>query len=105
MIDFDGILNAAVSSTLGDADEIVYLPKAGGQFPVNGVFTEITGRAYGSDGEPEANIIVATLGLQVSQLPGDPVQNDAVAVNGVRYVVKDADFDGLGWAYLDLGRT
>lgn len=100
MIDFDGTLNAAISSALGDEVPVTY---GGAAKPVLGIFTLITDRVFGDDGTPDANITVATLGLQVSQLPSPPQQSDIVQVNGVQYVVKDASFDGLGWAYLDLG--
>ncbi|MFM0270102.1 hypothetical protein PQQ59_05925 [Paraburkholderia aspalathi] len=107
MIDFDGTLNAAISSTLGDEVQIVYFGQPDVGTPIEGVFTLITDRVYGEDGTPDANITVATLGLQVSQLPFTPQQSQIVHITkaGVtsNYVVKDASFDGLGWAYLDLG--
>lgn len=111
MIDFDGTLNAAISSTVGDEVPIVYFLQPGVGTPIRGVFTLITGRTFGDDGTPDANIVVATLGLQISQLPAPPHQNNTVLVGpspdgrfgAETYVVKDAAFDGLGWAYLDLG--
>lgn len=107
MIDFDGTLNAAISSTLGDEVQIVYFTRPGVGTPIAGVFTLITDRVFGEDGTPEANIIVATLGLQLSQLPSAPLQSQTVEITKgdvtSSYVVKDASFDGLGWVYLDLG--
>ncbi|PXW23405.1 head-tail joining protein [Paraburkholderia caballeronis] len=103
MIDFDGTLNAAIESTLGDEKTVVYLPRAGGSIPVLAIFTLITDHVLGDDGDAPANIAVATLGLRVSQLPVPPAQSDSVLVGATTYVVKDVDFDGLGWAYLDLG--
>jgi hypothetical protein len=102
MIDFDGTLNAAISATLGDEMPVTYV-RGGVSKPVLGIFTLITDETLGEDGTPDANITVATLGLQVSQLPSPPQQSDTATVNGANYVVKDASFDGLGWAYLDLG--
>jgi hypothetical protein len=103
VIDFDGTLNAAISSTLGDQVSVVYFLQPGVGLPILGIFTLITAHTFSEDGTADANITVATLGLQVSQLPSAPRQSDTVAVNGASYVVKDASFDGLGWAYLDLG--
>jgi hypothetical protein len=107
VIDFDGTLNAAISSTLGDEVQIVYFTQQGVGTPIDGVFTLITDRVFGEDGTPDANIIVAMLGLQLSQLPSAPQQSQTVQITkaGLQstYVVKDASFDGLGWVYLDLG--
>ncbi len=106
-IDFDGTLNAAISATLGDEVEIVYFAQPGVGIPVTGVFTLITDHILVEDGSADANITVATLGLQLSQLASAPQQSQTVQVTraGVQssYVVKDVSFDGLGWAYLDLG--
>ncbi|MBN3852005.1 hypothetical protein G3N59_01305 [Paraburkholderia sp. Ac-20340] len=109
MIDFDGTLNDAISATLGDETPIVFLPKAGGSFPgITGVFTQITDHIFDADGEPDANITVATLGAQTSQFSAlnapVPVQSDRFQIGGVAYVVKDVAVDGLGWAYIDLGK-
>ncbi|AJW99221.1 hypothetical protein BM43_3207 [Burkholderia gladioli] len=103
MIDFDGTLNAAISAALGDQVPIIYLPQSGTSVPVLGIFTLITDHTFGEDGTADANITVATLGLQVSQLPSAPQQSDRAQVGAVTYVVKDVAHDGLEWAYLDLG--
>lgn len=102
MIDFDGTLNAAISETLGDEQPIVYSPQSGGSTTILGVFTLITGRVFEDDETPEANITVATLGLQVSQLALPPKQGDTVEVGTTAYAVNDVGEDGLGWAYLKL---
>lgn len=103
MIDFDKTLNSAISRAFGGKDEIFCLSGVGTAKQIEGVFTLITDHTYGAEGEAEANIVVATLGLQVSQLPRPPVQSDSYRINGRFYVVKDVSFDGLGWAYMDLG--
>jgi hypothetical protein len=103
VIDFDGTLNAAISSALGDQVPVLYFLQPGVGTPVLGIFTLITDHTFGEDGTPDANITVATLGMQVSQLPSTPRQSDTVQVGSATYVVKDAAFDGLGWVYLDLG--
>lgn len=102
MIDFDGTLNAAISETLGDAEPIVYGPQSGGSTPILGVFTLITGRVFDDAGTPDANVTVATLGFQVSQLASLPLQGDTVEVGATAYAVQDVSEDGLGWAYLKL---
>jgi hypothetical protein len=102
VIDFDGTLNAAISETLGDQVPVTYTPPGGSAIPVLGVFTLITDTLFGDDGTPEENITVATLGLQVSQLPAVPVQGGTVTANGTAYAVGNVDEDGLGWAYLKL---
>jgi hypothetical protein len=102
MIDFDGTLNAAITSTLGDATALTYAPPGGSPIPVEGVFTLITDTLFGDDGTPEENITVATLGLQVSQLHAVPVKGGTVTANGTAYAVGNVDEDGLGWAYLKL---
>ncbi|WP_321904392.1 head-tail joining protein [Paraburkholderia tropica] len=108
MIDFDGTLNDAISATLGDETAVTFLPKGGGSFPVLGIFTLITDYTLDANGEADANITVATLGMQVSQLTSRgaaaPAQSDGVLAAAVSYVVKDVQFDGLGWAYMDLGK-
>lgn len=103
MIDFDSTLNAAISAALGDELPIRYFLQAGVGTPIQGVFTRITGRTFLEDGKPDANITVATLGFQISQLSSRPRQGQTVQVGDELFVVKDASFDGLGWAYLDLG--
>lgn len=106
MIDFDGTLNAAVSEVLGDEVTIVYAPQSGGSTPILGVFTLITGRVFEEDGTPEANVTVATLGFQTSQLEEAPLQGDGAAITAkgvtTAYVANDVSIDGLGWAYLKL---
>jgi hypothetical protein len=107
MIDFDGTLNAAISEVLGDEVTIVYRPQSGGSTQILGVFTLITGRVFEEDGTPDANVTVATLGFQVSQLDVDPLQDDTVAITAASdgttvYAVNDVSGDGLGWAYLKL---
>ncbi|HEX8029063.1 MAG TPA: hypothetical protein VF491_11405, partial [Vicinamibacterales bacterium] len=79
-----------------------YSPQSGGSTTILGVFTLITGRVFEDDETPEANITVATLGLQVSQLALAPKQGDTVAVGTTTYAVNDVGEDGLGWAYLKL---
>lgn len=103
MIDFDGTLNAAISAALGDDVPIVYFLQPGVGTPIAGVFTLITAKTFDQEGTPDANITVATLGFQLSQLPSPPRQSNTVQVGMETYVVKDAEFDGLGWVYLDLG--
>ncbi|WP_175760544.1 head-tail joining protein [Burkholderia anthina] len=108
MIDFDGTLNAAISATLGDERPVVFLPKGGGSFSgLLGVFTLITDHIFDESGDAQANITVATLGMQASQFVAlgalTPVQSDSFQVGGVAYVVKDVAVDGLGWLYMDLG--
>ncbi|RKE35291.1 hypothetical protein B0G76_1352 [Paraburkholderia sp. BL23I1N1] len=100
MIDFDGTLNAAISTVLGDEVPIAF---PGVSTPVLGIFSLITDHIFSEEGVASANITVATLGLQVSQLPAPPQQGIVVQINGASYVVKDIAVDGLGWAYLDLG--
>ncbi|PRF79659.1 hypothetical protein C6Q12_03930 [Burkholderia multivorans] len=108
MIDFDGTLNAAISATLGDERAVTFRPKGGGAFPgLLGVFTLITDHIFDENGDAQANINVATLGMQASQFAvkgiGSPVQSDVFVIDGVSYVVKDVSIDGLGWLYMDLG--
>jgi hypothetical protein len=100
VIDFDGTLNAAIGKALGDEVPIAF---PGVSTPVLGIFTQITDHIFSEEGGAPANITVATLGLQVSQLPAPPQQGIVVQINGANYVVKDVSVDGLGWAYLDLG--
>jgi hypothetical protein len=109
MIDFDGTLNAAISATLGDEMPIVFLPKDGGSFAgLLGIFTQITEHTFDEAGEAQANITVATLGMQASQFAAlgapMPEQSDTFQVSGIAYVVKDAAIDGLGWLTMDLGK-
>jgi hypothetical protein len=102
MIDFDGTLNAAISSTLGDAIALTYTPPAGLAIPIEGVFTLISDTLFDESGSPDENITVATLGLQVSQLPAVPVKGGVVTAGDTAYAVGNVDEDGLGWAYLKL---
>lgn len=103
MIDFDGTLNAAISSMLGDEMSIAYLPQgASSPTTVLGVFTLITDEQFDDDGTPNENISVATLGLQTSQLASAPAKGDTVTIGGTVYAVGNVNDDGLGWAYLDL---
>lgn len=106
MIDFDGTLNAAISEVLGDQVTIMYVSQSGASTPILGVFTLITGRVFEEEDTPEANVTVATLGFQTSQLASPPLQGDTVQITAgtvtTAYAANDVAIDGLGWAYLKL---
>ena len=76
--------------------EITYLPEAGGQAVIRGVFEAAR------EAEEMAPGVYAVLFVKLSHLPGAPQRGDVVAVDGVRYKVFDIEADASGAAVLRL---
>jgi hypothetical protein len=78
---------------------IVYLPKAGGQIAVQGI--------YQREAEPEETSpgVYAVLFVRQADLPSPPARGDEVEIGTERYSVFDIDADAEGGAVLRLRRV
>lgn len=79
--------------------EITYLPEAGGQAAICGVF-EATREA-----EDAAPGVYAVLFVRLADLPGAPQRGDEVEVDAVRYKVFEIEADTSGSAVLRLRKV
>jgi hypothetical protein len=79
--------------------EITYLPEAGGQAAICGVF-EATREA-----EDAAPGVYAVLFVRQADLPSAPNRGDEVEVDGVRYKVFEIEADSSGSAVLRLRKV
>jgi hypothetical protein len=90
-------LNAAVVETFGRA--VLYLPEAGGETPIRGVFQPAREAEDSSPG------VYAVLFVRLANLPAAPVRGDEVDIGGVRYKVFDIEADSEGAAVLRLRKA
>ena len=94
--------NSAVNAAFGEP--AIYTPVSGETpYPVSGVFDEAFLELVVVDGT-QVQTVQPTLGLQLSQLRADPVQDDQLTIvrTGESYVVREPRPDGHGWCRLML---
>jgi hypothetical protein len=90
-------LDAAVVKTFGR--EVLYLPEAGGEVPIRGVFQPAREAEDASPG------VYAVLFVRLADLPAAPARGDEVEIGGVRYKVFDIEVDPEGAGVLKLRKT
>jgi hypothetical protein len=76
--------------------DVLFLPEAGGQSSVRGIFQRTVEAEDASPG------VYAVLFVRSSDLPAAPQRGDEVEVSGARYKVWDVDADPEGGALLRL---
>jgi hypothetical protein len=93
-------------SVFGEA--VTYRPFAGGSFQITGVFDNAyLKEVMFEDASSGATEVSAVLGVQLSQFPSIPMQNDqlSVASANTTYVVREVRTDSRGGAKLMLSKV
>lgn len=107
-IDWDALVVGPTMGVFGDA--VTYRPAAGAPFDITGIYDEGNKQLMGlDDGSAGLNESGPVLGVQLSQFPSPPLQNDQLYVNTVAgvvinrtFVVRDVQPDSHGAAKLML---
>lgn len=89
-------------------EPVTYRPLAGGSFPITGVFDDAyLKEVMFEDASSGVTEVSAVLGVQLSQFPAPPAQNDGLSVASVNttFVVRDVRVDGRGGAKLLLSKV
>ncbi|MGU7784886.1 head-tail joining protein [Burkholderia sp. PU8-34] len=89
-------------------EPVSYMPLAGGSLSITGVFDNAyLKEVMFEDGSAGVTEVSAVLGVQLSQFPTLPVQNDrlSIARTGATYIVREARLDSRGGAKLLLTRA
>jgi hypothetical protein len=94
-IDFEDLAKSAfdeIKCTLGIA--ATYLPKAGGQYEIRGVFDD---RAQEVDPDTEIPISsnIYTFGLKLADIPFVPKKGDKLVIKNISYLVINSLEDGV----------
>ncbi|MCY0854336.1 head-tail joining protein [Cupriavidus sp. D39] len=85
-----------------------YLPAAGGSFSITAVFDDAyLKEVMFEDASTGVTEVSAVLGIQLSQFPTKPLQNDKLSVLSVNttYIVRDARPDSRGGMKLLLSKV
>lgn len=93
-IDFEDLAKPAfdqIKDSLGMA--VTYEPKAGGSFPIRGVFDDRI-QEVDPDTEVPVSSNIYSLGVKLDDLPFEPEKGDAVIIKNVKYKVIDSREDG-----------
>lgn len=94
-IDFDVLAASAfenIKCALGI--EALYLPKAGGQHTIRGVFDDRV-QEVDPDTDKVISSNVYTFGLKLADLPSSPVKGDKIVIKNIAYQVIDSREDGV----------
>lgn len=111
MIDWDAIVIGPLMGVFGEA--ATYMPLAGGSFGITVVFDDAYLReVMFEDATTGVTDVSACVGVQLSQFPADPVQNDQVFIPAnpamkrlaATYVVRQPRPDSRGAARLLLSK-
>ncbi len=106
MINWSAIVLGPLMGVIGEA--ATYRPYAGGSYAITGVFDDAyLKEVMFEDASQGVTEVSAVLGVQLSQFPAAPVQNDqlSVASNGSTYVVREVRPDSRGGAKLMLSKV
>lgn len=105
MIDWDAEVIGPLMAVFGEP--VQYRPRTGAPLTINGVFDDAYQKEMlFSDASIELTTVQAVLGVQISQFPVMPAQNDQLTIvrTGAAYVVKDVRVDSRGGAKLILSK-
>ena len=94
-IDFDVLAASAfdqIKCVLGI--EALYLPKAGGQIVLRGVFDDQV-QEVDPDTEKVISSNIFTFGLKLSDIPNKPLKGDKLIIRNVAYQVIESREDGV----------
>lgn len=113
MVDWDALtekVHGAVGAVFGENGDRApaYYPASGGSYPLAGaVFDAAYSEVLIRDGAPVQTTKQPVLGVQLSQLPAEPLKGDRVFVpkSGLTYIVHNHKPDGHGWTLLYLAKT
>jgi len=89
-------------------EPVTYRPLAGGALPISGVFDNAyLKEVMFEDATSGVTEVSAVLGVQLSQFPSVPVQNDMLSVASVNttFVVREVRLDSRGGAKLLLSKV
>lgn len=106
MIDWDAEVIGPLMGVFGEP--VTYLPASGGQITITGIFDDaFLKEVMFEDASTGVTEISAVLGVQISQFPAAPAQNDRLTIvrTGATFVVREARLDGHGAAKLLLSRV
>jgi hypothetical protein len=106
MIDWDSVVIGPLMGVF--AEPVTYLPLAGGSLSVTGVFDDAYQKeVMFEDASTGVTEVSASIGVQLSQFPSPPVQNDKLTIvrTGTTYIVKQSRVDSRGGARLLLTRS
>jgi len=90
------------------AEPVTYMPYAGGSFAITGVFDDAyLKEVMFEDASSGVTEVSAVLGVQLSQFPSLPVQNDQLSIPSANstYVVRQVRPDSRGAAKLLLSKV
>lgn len=90
------------------AEPVTYKPFAGGSFAITGVFDNAyLKEVMFEDASSGVTEVSAVLGVQLSQFPAPPMQNDQLSIPSVNttYVVRQVRPDSRGAAKLLLNKV
>ncbi|MFM0306272.1 hypothetical protein P0D71_00560 [Paraburkholderia sp. RL17-383-BIF-A] len=89
-------------------EPVTYRPFAGGSLQITGVFDDAyLKEVMFEDASSGVTTVSAVLGVQLSQFPSDPVQNDQLYVASVNttFLVREVRVDSRGGAKLMLSKV
>lgn len=106
-IDWNAVVIGPLIGVFGEP--VVYTPFGGGAaFQISGVFDDAyLKEVLFEDASSAVTTMSAVLGVQLSQFPSVPVQNDSLKVisTGSTYIVREVRTDSRGGAKLLLSRA
>ena len=106
MINWDQLV---IGPTIGVSGEpVTYTPYLGKPFTITGVFDDAyLAKVMFEDGTSGVTELSAVLGVQLSQFPSPPAQNDTLVVQrtGSLFIVREMQTDSHGWATIVIHPT
>ena len=106
MIDWDAVVIGPLQGIFGEP--ATFIPVAGLPFAITGVFDKAFHKeSLFEDGSVGVTTESPVLGVQLSQFPSNPLQNDRVTVASVNttFAVREVRIDGHGGAKLILNKV
>jgi len=107
-VNWDALVIGPLQSIFAEAEKISYFPQTGNPLQITGVFDKGYHKdKIFDDGSVGVTTESPTLGIQLSQFPNLPLQNDRLSIVSVNttYVVREVRLDGHGGARLLLNRV
>ena len=111
-IDWDAVVIGPLHGIFGEP--MTYMPLAGGSFPISGIFDNAyLKEVMFEDASTGVSEVSACVGVRLSELPADPVQNDQLFIPAnprlyrpaATYVVRQPRPDSRGGFRLLLSRV
>ncbi|MEX3961029.1 hypothetical protein AB4Y42_02245 [Paraburkholderia sp. EG286B] len=105
-VNWDALVIGPLQRVFGEP--ATYTPLGGASFQITGVFDDAyLKEIMFEDATAGVTTVSAVLGVQLSQFPAMPAQNDSlwIASNGATYLVREVRPDSRGGAKLLLSRS